>query len=267
MPQIKFKFMSLLLVIFAVFTLYSQKGIVYYGFINALPSGNSKGPDSNAYLIFNKELSYYVTAKDSLEKAESREQQKTFTNDDGGGIIYNGTKVSPQGDQVVYDFKNNILLSNILYRKQIYVKEIPSKISWKLEKETKKVGNFNCKKATTNFRGRSYVAWYTAEIPVSYGPWKLQGLPGLILEAYDVNKFVYWYFKSVEYPTKIKDNPAGIRKSKSERKVDFLTFEEFKKVQVEEQKRVTEKNMILKQSYPDIQIQIPKLSVMFIECD
>lgn len=40
-------------------------------------------------------------------------------------------------------------------------------------------------KATCRFRGRDYEAWYTPEIPRSEGPWKLQGLPGLILKASD----------------------------------------------------------------------------------
>lgn len=73
----------------------------------------------------------------------------------------------------------------------LLVKEKPLKNQWKLHSETKKLSNFLCKKATIQFRGRKYTAWYTTKIPVPFGPWKLRGLPGMILEFYDTEKYFH----------------------------------------------------------------------------
>lgn len=57
--------------------------------------------------------------------------------------------------------------------------------NWIISSETKKFLGFKCHKATCYFRGRKYVAWYTEDIPLSYGPYYFGGLPGLIIELYD----------------------------------------------------------------------------------
>ena len=107
----KYKIIAFLLLSNIIF---SQKGHIKYGYIEAFSTGNAKGPDYNAYMIFNKEQSYYVTAKDSLEKAEKINEQKTYeSDDDNGGSIHNGIKVSPQGDQVVNNLKDKTLISNL----------------------------------------------------------------------------------------------------------------------------------------------------------
>ena len=54
---------------------------------------------------------------------------------------------------------------------------------WTLYEDTTSILGMECKKATTNFRGRYWEVWYTEEIPISQGPWKLCGLPGMILKA------------------------------------------------------------------------------------
>ena len=61
---------------------------------------------------------------------------------------------------------------------------------WNLIPDTLTVIGYVCQKAITNYKGRIWTAWYTPEIPIQEGPWKLCGLPGLILKAED-NQHTY----------------------------------------------------------------------------
>lgn len=71
-------------------------------------------------------------------------------------------------------------------------KEKNPTMSWNLVKGEKNIFSYSCFKAETNFRGRKFIAWYTKDIPISDGPYKFSGLPGLILEVYDSeNNFHY----------------------------------------------------------------------------
>lgn len=87
----------------------------------------------------------------------------------------------------------------------VYEEELP-KQSWMLTSESKSIYGYKCQKATTRYLGRDYEAWYTLEIPISNGPWKLGGLPGMILEAYDTQR--HYVFSC-----------AGIRKLKEKEEI------------------------------------------------
>jgi GLPGLI family protein len=56
---------------------------------------------------------------------------------------------------------------------------------WELLPDTATILSYPCQKAVCRFKGRDYEAWFTPDIPRSEGPWKLHGLPGLILKAQD----------------------------------------------------------------------------------
>lgn len=70
-------------------------------------------------------------------------------------------------------------------RKLYFIENAPNKQNWQIKPDTKKIAGYSCQKASCLFAGRKYNAWFTKEIPVSDGPYKFQGLPGLILEVRD----------------------------------------------------------------------------------
>lgn len=93
------------------------------------------------------------------------------------------------GTEVFKDLKNkkmNVTLRVWEPHSDVYTYEekLPQQ-NWTIKTEFKTIHGYKCQKATTRYLGRNYVAWYTQEIPLSNGPWKLGGLPGMILEAYD----------------------------------------------------------------------------------
>ena len=61
------------------------------------------------------------------------------------------------------------------------------KPEWVIGDSTKTILGYECVEAIADYRGRRWIAWFAPEIPIQDGPWKLCGLPGLILEAHDAN--------------------------------------------------------------------------------
>lgn len=60
-------------------------------------------------------------------------------------------------------------------------------IEWFLTEDTDTLAGYNIAKATGSYGGRKWTVWYTEEIPAAYGPWKLAGLPGLVVKASDAD--------------------------------------------------------------------------------
>lgn len=64
-----------------------------------------------------------------------------------------------------------------------YYSEPLTEMNWQITDSTKTILGYECIKAETDYHGRHWSVWFTPEIPIHNGPWKLHGLPGLILEA------------------------------------------------------------------------------------
>ena len=56
-------------------------------------------------------------------------------------------------------------------------------IIWTLSEDTITISGYLCQQATATFRGVEWQVYYTEEVPSSAGPWRLRGLPGLIVKA------------------------------------------------------------------------------------
>lgn len=71
---------------------------------------------------------------------------------------------------------------------------------WTLTADTLTVLGYRCTRATTDFKGRTWTAWFAPDIPLSEGPWKLCGLPGLILKAEDAEGHYRFTANGIEQP-------------------------------------------------------------------
>ena len=66
-----------------------------------------------------------------------------------------------------------------------YATTLPA-VRWKTDyKDRRTICGYTCRKATGTLGGRNWTVWYSTDIPISSGPWKLGDLPGLILQAAD----------------------------------------------------------------------------------
>lgn len=84
-----------------------------------------------------------------------------------------------------YPQKGRLTYTDKAFKEFIY-EEAMEKPVWKMiPQQDAQIAGYACQKAETTYRGRTWSVWYTTDIPISDGPWKLHGLPGLILKAVD----------------------------------------------------------------------------------
>lgn len=160
-----------------------------------------------------------------------------YEKENNENLQYNTVLVDTTTNIIVLDNNENRLYESHLSKNTQYfsTEEIPF-MEWKLLSSVKKIKSIDCLLAKTSFRGRVFYAWYAPEIPVSYGPWKLNGLPGLIVEAYDEAKEVMFKFKNIKAPYRYDfegvkdninelDNVSLLQYIEKERNIDASTIE------------------------------------------
>lgn len=94
--------------------------------------------------------------------------------------------------------------------KLTYIEHIPSStfkyeesiklFNWQLSGDTVTISGYKAQKATCDFGGRSWIAWFSPEIPYSDGPYKFNGLPGLIVKVSDTRNHYVFELEFIEKP-------------------------------------------------------------------
>jgi GLPGLI family protein len=110
-------------------------------------------------------------------------------------------------EEITRDFSSSRLTINAVMGPGSYEIEVPiPQIDWAITDEKKKISGYTCQKAKANVAGRMYEAWFAPDLPYQHGPWKLAGLPGLIMEARDSTNEIVFLFKE------LKNNSATEKK-------------------------------------------------------
>lgn len=142
----------------------------------------------NIVLYANGEQAKQVHSKSQIS---DKNEYGTRLNDDG--IITIIEEPTDYNNVWFYKVSTNDIIKSVKNLKSnfiIYDQDL--KYNWEITDEIDSIGQYQVIKALTNFRGRTFIAWFAPEIPISFGPWKLKGLPGLILKMHDQEQKFTW---------------------------------------------------------------------------
>ena len=81
--------------------------------------------------------------------------------------------------------KSEVTTVEAIYPYRYLTNEPLAKIDWEITEETQTLNNLICRQAIGKLYGKEWTVWFTEEIPSTAGPWKLRGLPGIIVKAED----------------------------------------------------------------------------------
>lgn len=158
---------------------------------------NSQKIDKTLVLVASRDKSVFLTANsytsDSL-KLENKSLEEI------------SQYFEPQYQFNILIDKNEINFSDSIMNTEIGYTE-PNEMNWTLENDYKQILGMKCQKATISKYGRKWIAYFSNEYSFPFGPYKFNGLPGLILEVHDSeNEF---NFTAVEVKTFKKEYPIS----------------------------------------------------------
>ena len=140
---------------------------------------------------YNRFMDYNEFRFDSLMDATAK-NLKPYS--ETGPMMMMALKKRKFRENIVIDKQNNteiIQRTAGLVQRYQYDEPCPM-LKWELAEGDTIIAGYNCKKALTSLWGRDYIAWYAPEVDLPYGPYKFNGLPGLVfmvVDTHDNHKF------------------------------------------------------------------------------
>lgn len=175
---------------------------------------------------YNKFIDVSSLKIDSIN--EKLSHQATINTNDINQFLAIGFKAAFKYQLILNKLTNQFSYTDNIEGKHFAYNEITPNFDWKMKNESKEILGYQTKKATVAYGGRNWTAWYTEEIPIQFGPYTFNGLPGLILEIYDEKNHYHFTAKAINQdPQQIylaKTNKDEILVSKAE----FMTAEKNK---------------------------------------
>ena len=248
----KFLFLFILN-IYTIISVLGQSGQnrIVYNCVTKIIKG--KQHDGKNTLYFDNEKSLFV--HDEWPKRDSDYMVGNsffFIKGDTSGMpVY----VSRKNKTLFYksDYKSSNLRPCLMLQEDIPI------INWQIQAAlTRKIGVLNCIKAIGTFGNRVYDVWFTPDIPVSYGPYKLGGLPGLVLEAKSRDGKVSYNF--VSYESNVS-NPVQIVMPKKSMNVEQFKSYVINELLVAESKSTPEVTSTNNDPVSDYEIEKDKITI------
>lgn len=108
------------------------------------------------------------------------------------------------------------------------------KLNWKILPDKEKIGEFTAQKATSDFAGRTWIAWFVSTIPIQDGPYKFRGLPGLIVKIADKTNSHIFELKGIE---KLKENQVWVPETGNQfERIVSVDLKKYRKLFIEDRK-------------------------------
>lgn len=145
---------------------------------------------TNQYIlqISDKGSKFYSPRTQALDSLESTpEGKKVYQQMALNSYLGGKLKDMPKRDGSYYVTKNfekgELEHFDVIGKEKYRYSEPIEQMTWIVTDSTKRVLGYECLQGVADYNGRHWTVWFTTELPVQQGPWKLHGLPGLILDA------------------------------------------------------------------------------------